>query len=365
MIKNFNKFLNENYTPLFEASANQEASWRTEVQEELSCVVFNAVFGKGDSVDDALTKADNPYNSKATDEKTIRLNQLWDNIRQDGEYNTSFQCQVDSMRNWATARGLDLSNYYFVRHASTLHHDEAEQITKRVEDGKKAAGRGIARFKKDNYQKADIYAIKNGADVGAYQKDNIEYTDDTWNERSNWVAELNEKEPAFFGISLKKLSSSIKNPKIIDVCPYTIENVSFESPSATNKSGKIKFTLNDDGRKFEKYFDVRVKSGDSVSIELQGTGTRDGNVKVMFNEMTKGINIEYSNDYVFTVNVNFNGGENQPKYNDVMTVFAKIDALTVENEALTINDIVFNLYVAAKGYKNDYHMTLPYLYLGV
>lgn len=375
MIKKFGEFLNENYQPLFEANSVQEAAWRTEVQENVTCDIFNNYLKNEDITENnyttvLLTFIENQRDKYFKEDvnnnaEQIAKNKIFNEMidEEDGfGWRKSFFYQMLTLKDWATQEKSDikLEEYTFVRHGID------NIIGRRVEEYTKKAGKGISHFKKDNYQKADIYAYKNDI-IDTENKFNS--INDIEAEQALWSDEITSPQPTFFGISLKKLAGK-GSPKIINIAnnkSIQISDAKFILPKPDAKSGYLEFYLNNVKRKFQ----IAAKDN-TVKIELAGSGTRDGNVKIAYNILTKDIKNNLTqqdiNNNSMLLKKN-SGGElyDENYYNKHRNViYAMCNMLKVaeNNYNNDLNEMTKTLYLAAKGYKHDLYVTIPYLYLG-
>lgn len=193
---------------------------RTLIQEVLTCVFFDAYFNLGEkfkTTDDIVAYYTNNEKlitnvammiglSKAEfDEFLIQTNSKGKYDKICLEWQKSFLFQCESFEKWVKKHPSFSKNLVFVHHDTSIGVHKGNinggwSITKRVDVGKSKFGFSD----KDEYQKADIYAIVN--DV------NMTPEEDISNEVTYWIQSIEGKESdTFVGISLKKLKKPLTN----------------------------------------------------------------------------------------------------------------------------------------------------------
>lgn len=221
-------------------------STRTIIQEILTCVFFDGYFNlnkKFKTPDDIVDYYNNNEELITTISNAISLpKSFFDEFllekKPNGKYEKlpiewqkSFVFQCESFDKWIKKHPSFSKNLVFVHHDTTIGIKDGQMkngwsITKRVDTGRAKYG-----FKdKDEYQKADIYAVVN--DI------NVTPEADISDEVSYWIQSIEGKDSdQFIGISLKKLKKSLSN----------VHTYGLEQDIVTVKDGSIscKFPLFD------------------------------------------------------------------------------------------------------------------------
>lgn len=266
------------------------ANHKTIAQELLTCILFDNKFNCGND-DFSLETIKRDY-GKVIDEitkseKDFRL--IADLMLQSNEWIKSFKMQCETFKNFIEKYGFGNGRgYVFIHHDtavgiinSTITHDWS--IVNRVEKGYKKFGIS----KKDVYQKADIYAVSNQSNINQIPNDDI------LDEIIYWSNGVEDKQ--FIGISLKKLTREIKNPKIYNLKDIEeIANASelslrfspsdgakFISPNEYKRgivSGKFTFDIDWDEHLSTYNIDIRSTGGNVVmSLTKKGASAQQGN----------------------------------------------------------------------------------------
>jgi len=383
-MKKLSNFINE-------ANVTKE----TKIQETLSCLFFDAWFNLDndfDNIEDLVEYYENHEDLVSQIASTCGLtlsdyndffligDKKGTQKTKTKEWQESFIYQCESFENWIKKHPSFNDNLVFIHHdsAAGVRNGKLERgwnITKRVDIGVKKYG----YTDKDNYQKADIYAVVNKIDVTP--------EDDISKEITYWVQSIEGKESdKFVGISLKKIGRVLTNIHTYGLDQLTIsvdqesvkfdmrmfENVKFDLSKGIIEPGiissSIKFDINIDDEINPCSIDIRAdgkgvkghankdphvsfSSSIGTQIKIPGAGAQGGRAQSLISKWLKSDmkanRINGSKEY-----------ENKLQIikNDLESNGIKFDAILDEQakkllDFLTVNDsVISNLY---KSFEKD------------
>lgn len=245
----------------------------TAEQEILTCIIFDYVFNQGKEFNpDTLLEDCKSTIDAITQIRTGKpFVEICTNFLTDKEWKKSFSYQVDTFSNFLKANPQFDGPLHFIHHDTSIDvfNGQAKvtaesKITERVENMYKVYGHRT----KDDYQKADIYAVKKAID-------NVKGLPTIEEEIAWWSQMFTDGE--VLGISLKKLGSAVSKPKV-----YNLKDI---SENATVTSVKLEFNpfkgmTFENEKKFKKgivsaKFDFNVdwdEEKESFSINIRSTG---------------------------------------------------------------------------------------------
>lgn len=249
------------------------ATTGTLIQEILTCIFFDAYFNLNEKLkttDDIVEF----YNGNETlikkvsammgvskpefDEFLIKTNNKGKYEKVCLDWQKSFIFQCESFEKWVKKHPSFSKNLVFIHHDTSLgvHNGDVTggwSITRRVDTGRSKFG-----FKdKDEYQKADIYAVIN--DV------NVSPEEDISNEVSYWVQSIEGKDSdTFVGISLKKLRKPLSN----------VHTYGLDQDTLTVKEGSVecRFPLFDGVKYAENDFKAGLTTSEIHFVMMFGDG---------------------------------------------------------------------------------------------
>lgn len=325
----------------------------TKIQEILTCVFFDGYFNSHNTfktIDDIVSYYNDVHDSlihnisKVCNISIVDFDNFiinTDKIKRGHTYSNdseswqkSFLYQCETFKNW-----LDKHKTFPSHNLTFLHHDTSIGICNkmfttgwslddRVETGAKKAGYS----NKDDYQKADIYALAPAAQGVSKEPD-----DSISQELSYWQQAIEGKNPAkFVGISLKKLlkpissvhtynmddiSMSIDNDSIELYMPI-FDSVKFSSIDNVVKCGgttaMFKFLANLAGEDIDCALDIRTSAasadsrvfnpknnpkkkaydcftvGAGIQLRVAGSGGQGGRASSFFDEWVEETGIDCS-----------------------------------------------------------------------
>ena len=259
-MKNINEYLN-----LVLESDNKIS---TASQEVLTCLFLDLCINEGKDIKDLLNGDIDfdfkPIEGIVTKENITSMPKKWKD---------SFKYQVESFENF-------LKKNKFNTPIAFVHHDtklgflngnttyDYSAIVDRVNAGSKDRNLGTTSSK-DDYQKADIYAVSNGFKVDAKPLKSIE------NEKDWWI----DNKENVLGISLKQLVRAIPNPHLynfdsISDVTGSIEKIHVEfnpfkikkNDIVGNVTSQLKFIVDWKDERMGKVINLRC-GGPSVNLE--------------------------------------------------------------------------------------------------
>jgi len=269
-MQSLSEYLIENLHPIFERGGSN-ASKETMIQELMTCVFFDAYFNQNEKfskVEDIIE-----YYNKVKDSVIAKLcvsglkikdfdgflleTELKGRGKNKGEHYTrkaqqwqeSFVYQCESFDNWLKDhKSFPAKNLVFLHHDTSLGVRNGQvssgwSLTDRVDKGVSKAGYS----RKDDYQKADIYALT--------QKVADKPMDDLAQELLYWQQAIDGSTIPFVGISLKQLIKPLSH-----VHTYNMDKLSISIDEKTIKLYLPVF----DGVQFTK-IDQPLKTGGTSS----------------------------------------------------------------------------------------------------